>query len=423
MVKYITNLKNRFLTMLVWLEKFPFSLRFTVRQYLFVQNKNSEDFSDHTDSKEKANFQIGDSNEKYWSKGIVSLNSQNLTAHGIFFLFFFLIGPLEGSSPDPSFSQSRIFVSREKQEFTFEIEGELLMQKMFATSLDYLSTGVGGSATNTLQGAGTVYNFQSDYQFGYKVSATCYFSKDNLMDVSAQYAWFGTHGGSCFSNSLVNPVRVLPFLLPVLGTTTIHSASLNAKFDLNRVDLIGGYSFPLFFYLNFRCFAGLTGLWNDLKVKVGYKYFTTAAPSGEERALLNSKMNAWGIGPVTGFEMNWNLTNYINIFGSFAFRVPWIWQNEKAFERITRLTSVVSPNQFDLMRSRFSSGTLAFTWDFLLGPRINFWINDNCHGSLRAAWQWEIMSGDYWVYLTSSGDNSNVQAEIQGLNISASIEF
>lgn len=322
-----------------------------------------------------------------------------------------------------------ILAPRQAQSFTFDLSGEFLYWKLESFSLDYIRTGVGvattaGTPEIPVNGTGKPYSPNFKYQPGFRVAAAVYFGPMTAYDITTRYTRYYSNASGHFlsSKDRVADATAITFLVEDgSGRIQMHSASLNAKTHLNFIDAVGGYTLDVTKHLFFRPFAGLSGQINSLDLRARYAFLQTVGITGEEIHIHKSHTSSWGIGPIVGLDGTWNMSRNWSIFGTFNFRTPWVRSNIRDKQKEIRITR---GDEFYIVQGKLTVDHVAFSYDFLIGPQWDVWFfNDNCHLTLRAAWEWFIMSAANTVYLNAANADNTLTLEIQGLTVSAAFEF
>lgn len=331
--------------------------------------------------------------------------------------------------------QNPLLYQREDDSFTLQFEGEFLYMRSENSQCDYIDTGLGVSSAGgnppiEVPSYGTIYAPDWKYQPGFRVSAAAYFGRNNNFDVTARYLRFTTNVNGSYLGSdnpdLIPTSQQLGGFLVERNSNrlTFQSASISLDMPENIVDLVGGFSIDVTKNLYFRTFSGLSGFWVNPVVNVEFAFNNpiAASPAGDEIARTRSSTNGWGIGPIVGLDGTWSLTKNLGLFASFDFTVRYVSWELQVTQQETRLTA--PGGTFNIVNAKKNNSQIGIQRSFLLGPQVDFWFyNDNCHLTLRGAWQWIYLDGAHQSFLGASVGEFYFQNLIQGLNASASLEF
>lgn len=302
------------------------------------------------------------------------------------------------------------------------VSGEFLYWKWNSVDLNYLRTGVGFSNTPVIQEINVIGNgkaFSPNFKFdpGFRVKVQANFDQ---IDITGRYTRFlTTLKGSYHANrDLVASSSALVFG-NIPGSAVINFATIDAEFGYNWVDLVSGCNFCVSRDLVLKPFGGLSVFFVDANLKVFYDFNVSAI--NEQTNTFNSEFSQWGIGPVLGFETNWNFVKKWSLFSTCNFFLPVLDQTItgglKGF--------VYSTNKsFDITKGKIKDTLITFCLDFVLGPRWDCWFNhDKCHLAVYAAGELLFFNGTFIRFLNVSNTASSFAEEVFGMNTGASFEF
>lgn len=137
-------------------------------------------------------------------------------------------------------------------------------------------------------------------------------------DVIADYTYFRTNGSSSVSSGTGNTVvpqkgdPILPFNSVDDVFTYADKAASQLGIDLDRVNLELGRNYYVSHNLSFRPHVGLATAWINLEQTTRF----TGGQLGVNTVHVKSNNDFWGLGPRTGVDSKWYLTNGFSVFGN-----------------------------------------------------------------------------------------------------------
>lgn len=176
------------------------------------------------------------------------------------------------------------------------------------------------SSVNRIQSypvRGQIYPVSFKWDWGFRIGLGKNFVHGNW-DISADYTYFKSTGrAKVFSGTggQVVPLKGDPQITTNPSgesIDTVDQASGNYGMDFDRIDLALAKGFFINYNLSFKPHVGLATAWINQKQTTRY----TGGQLGINTIQVKDRCDFWGIGPRTGFNSKWYLTNGFSIFGN-----------------------------------------------------------------------------------------------------------
>ncbi len=166
---------------------------------------------------------------------------------------------------------------------------------------------------------GRVFPVEFDWNWGFRAGFGTNFVHGGW-DLYANFTYFKSDGNASVSSGTggqVVPTKGDPQIISTPVSTTLKTvgkATSQYGVDFDRVDLELGKNFYNSYNLSFRPHLGLVTTWINQKQTVRY----TAGPLGINTVQVKDKCDFWGMGPRTGLDSKWYLTNGFSVFGNIS---------------------------------------------------------------------------------------------------------
>lgn len=232
---------------------------------------------------------------------------------------------------------------------------------------------------------GTVSENDFNWDWGFRVGLGYNFDYDGW-DAFLNYTYFDSSDGSSTSanfNGSVIPLKGTPSITGSTDLTSVTSATSSYRFDYDNLDLELGRNYFVSRSLSFRPHFGLRSSWLDLTQRTTF--------SGGS-VLMNNQLrvcdvnNFWGMGPRTGFNSKWHLSDCFSVVGNVSGALLYGYYKVSHSENDTSSLS----NQIDITANmhRFSPNAQMF-----LGLSFDkYMFNDKQHIGIALGWEIQY----YW---------------------------
>ncbi len=245
-----------------------------------------------------------------------------------------------------------------------------------------------GSATFPIDGRMREAEF--DWDFGFRFGVGVNFDHGGW-DLSANYTYFSTDGDSAVSSgtgATVIPLQSDIFIVEELPFYNADRATTQASVDLDRINLELGRDYYVSHNLSFRPHLGLMTAWINLKQTTRY---TGGSVLGVNTIHVRQKDDFWGIGPRTGVNSKWYLTNGFSVFGMASGALVYGFHQ-------TQFKNWYSANVDRRILFRGSMHRFAPTADLQIGLAYDRYIyNDKQHISVSLGYECQ-----YWWALNQN---------------------
>ncbi len=320
---------------------------------------------------------------------------------------------------------------------------------------EYVYTSAYRPNSNFPRADGTLKEIEFDWDWGLKVGLGYNFYHDGW-DGYVQYTYFDSDGqaksfasgaSALVPNRGNNAISESANVYSSQGGNSFDSAfnfitraTSDYNFDFDSIELELGRSYFVSRSLSFRPQIGLKSLWLDIKQQTRFSGGPTIAEGGEgevyglgaNTAYINDKNKLWGLGPRTGFNSKWYLTNGFSIFGNAAGSLLYGY-----FETQTKNWYSIDTQDHEI-RLKSKMHRFVPVAELQLGLSYDQYVyNDKQHISVSLGYEVQYMwranqsiKPDYPLYNTMSSVDPNMaytryseDASVYGINLQVGWTF
>lgn len=287
------------------------------------------------------------------------------------------------------------------------------------------STKAATSAATTIRGTTTtpvhnhMVNLNSSFKSGFEVGGGLNFDYDNW-DSYLQYTWFHnthTHHATAPTGGSLFPFRLQPGATGSDQSFDTARASWNLKMDL--ADWQFARSYYVGTKLTFRPYFGLRGAWIRQHYKTTYER-TTTSPSTVQ---IVQKSTSWGLGPEAGMDASYLLGCGFRMFGDLEADLLYTRYKAKSIEQLLTSTELTTLSQGQLGTVRpHANLDLGLGWG-TYSARNGWHFDLAASYGFQVFWDQNMFRQFVSATNTSASSSPNGNLYIQGLNITARLDF
>jgi hypothetical protein len=202
-----------------------------------------------------------------------------------------------------------------------------------------------------------------------------------------------------------------------------ETASSHLKIHFNQLDVDLGREFYVSTWLSLKPVLGIRTIWIDQHYRIEYDGQPTLAGGDDFFNHIHYKNDFWGVGPEGGLQTQWELGAGFSVFGD-AFAS--LFYGHFQIERTSTILTVVPPDTTvdapSKTQDRFRVARFAF--DTAIGLRWDYeFAHDRIHLGLQAGWEDHIFFGQNQLFDTDLLESFNKDLTLQGLTVSARLDF
>lgn len=299
--------------------------------------------------------------------------------------------------------------------------GEFIYWRFSAPTFAYARSGVDDAGV-TETGTAFLPNFK--YNPGFRVGVEIKYGAKKAFDLVAQYTWLYSNPHSSISGSPIGNAFTPDNFLnsPTLDTNTYTFASLKLNLHFNYAEIQSGYSFPINRYFALRPFIALTSYIFEGDLRAQYEFTSTPAPDTFEIAKTHGKFNSWSIGPKTGLDVIYHITENWGIFSNFNITQ----QITNITAKSIQITETPATGESIIVQNgRLQQLRNIGLFGLEIGPTWDEWFCcDKYHVYVRATYGASTLTaGANLSFLNSSNLDLGVNGEFRGLNVRGLFEF
>ena len=271
----------------------------------------------------------------------------------------------------------------------------------------------------------------SHFDPGYRVSLGIIPSTQAGIDLQGRYTWFHLINGTGSvsvkaSDCSDNPTHQVCSIEAnndgrlidpdILIYETVTAANANWNFLLSTADLVFGRAFLISPTLNLRPFMGLKATWQRQDFDINYTLIFVELPSSDK---VRSNQYAYGIGPTSGIETNWEMGKNWSLYGRSTLSLVSTRFKTRCYDIETDdlLPSVTNYNLSQ--KTSESQGifelSLGMTWD-------NWFVDDTFHLGISLGYEMQYWNDNNHLYMNPE-DPRHGSLSIQGITLGLRADF
>jgi hypothetical protein len=230
------------------------------------------------------------------------------------------------------------------------------------------------------------FDFKWDYGFRVGLGSNLVYDQ---WDTVLYYTWFHTKAKHSIS-SILQLIPAQEFFAGFLSGDNPTSMSAQWGLSFNMFDWELGRNCWVSKSLSLRPFLGIKGGWINQSIHAQYYDFIIHEVLTNHSGKEHLKNNFWGIGPLGGINLRWNVHNwrshFFNLFGDFSTAGMWgTWICSDTYKNTLSYASSVNTKKSSLGALMFR-GFMGIGWDVdfndgrsnfsaKLGYEMQLWLN------------------------------------------------